>query len=72
PAAATCPTLPGASVLRWPFPDPDAATGTEEEIMDVFRASRDAIRARIESWLVEQGYSERRSLGPSSGSSAAE
>ncbi len=52
-AAASCPTLPGATqVLRWPFPDPAHAVGTEEEVLDEFRAVRDQIRTRLEAWLV--------------------
>ena len=54
-AAENCPSLPGAKVLRWPFPDPDAATGTKDEVMAVFREVRDDIRARIEAWLEEPG-----------------
>ncbi len=51
-AAETCPTLPGATrVLHWPFPDPADATGTEEEVLDAFRAVRDAIGARLRGWL---------------------
>lgn len=53
-AAETCPTFPGATqVLHWPFPDPADATGSEEEILAEFRAVRDAVRARITTWLEE-------------------
>ena len=53
-AAADCPTFPGrTTLLPWPFPDPAAATGTEEEVHAVFRDVRDAIRRRIEAWLEE-------------------
>ncbi len=53
-AAESCPTFPGRTrILRWPFPDPADATGTEEEVSAVFRASRDAIRARLEAWIAE-------------------
>lgn len=43
-----CPVLP-ASVhkIHWPLNDPAKATGTEEEIMAVFRASRDDIKQRV-------------------------
>ena len=34
-------------MLRWNFPDPAAATGSEEEVRAVFRDVRDAIRARV-------------------------
>jgi len=47
-----CPTLPpGMRREHWPLSDPAKATGTEEEIMTVFRASRDDIRARVEDLL---------------------
>lgn len=49
-----CPALP-ASVrkIHWPLNDPAKATGTEEEIMAVFRAARDDIRERVRA-LVEE------------------
>jgi len=47
-----CPALPpGMRREHWPLSDPAKATGTEEEIMTVFRASRDDIRARVEDLL---------------------
>lgn len=53
-AAQNCPLFPGRTpVLRWPFPDPAAATGSEEEVRAVFRDVRDAIRARIAAWIEE-------------------
>ena len=53
-AAAACPTLPGATaVLRWPFPDPAAARGTDGEVRAAFGEVRDAIRGRLEAWLAE-------------------
>ena len=47
-----CPVLP-ADVKKehWPLSDPAKATGTEEEIMTVFRASRDDIRQRVADLL---------------------
>lgn len=51
-AAEACPFFPHA--LRqehWGFPDPSAATGSEEERLAVFRQVRDAIAARIERFL---------------------
>jgi arsenate reductase len=43
-----CPTLPpGVRRAHWPLPDPARATGTEDEVMAVFRASRDDIRQRV-------------------------
>jgi arsenate reductase len=47
-----CPTLPpGMRREHWPLSDPAKATGSEDEIMAVFRASRDDIRARVEDLL---------------------
>ena len=47
-----CPVLPaGMRKEHWPLPDPATATGTEEEIMAVFRDSRDDIRARVTDLL---------------------
>lgn len=41
--------------LHWPFDDPAAVTGTDDEIMTEFCRVRDQIRAQIEAWLIEQG-----------------
>lgn len=51
-----CPVIsnPNVSKWHWGFDDPAKATGTEEEIMQQFRAVRDAIRARIEQFLSEK------------------
>ena len=47
-----CPVLPpGTHKERWPLDDPAKATGSEAEIMAVFRASRDEIRQRVEALL---------------------
>jgi arsenate reductase len=47
-----CPVLPsGVKKEHWPLPDPAKATGTEDEIMAVFRASRDDIRQRVDDLL---------------------
>jgi arsenate reductase (thioredoxin) len=37
----------------WPFEDPAAANGTEDERLAKFRAVRDQIDARIKAWLGE-------------------
>jgi arsenate reductase len=49
-----CPVLP-ASVrkIHWPLNDPAKASGTEEEIMAVFRAARDDIRERVRALVDE-------------------
>jgi len=47
-----CPVLPpGTRKVHWPLNDPAKATGTEEEILQVFRASRDDIRERVKTLL---------------------
>ncbi len=44
-----CPVLPpGTQKKHWPLSDPAWASGSEAEIMAVFRATRDDIRARVE------------------------
>ncbi|HET9111192.1 MAG TPA: arsenate reductase ArsC [Ktedonobacterales bacterium] len=48
-AAEACPYFPGARrQAHWGFPDPSAATGSEEERLAVFRQVRDAIAARLD------------------------
>lgn len=43
-----CPVLPaGTRKEHWPLNDPAKATGPEEDIMAVFRKSRDEIRQRV-------------------------
>jgi arsenate reductase len=47
-ADENCPALPAAvRKEHWPLDDPASASGTEDEIMAVFRASRDDIRQRV-------------------------
>jgi arsenate reductase len=49
-----CPVLPaGTRKVHWPLDDPAKATGSEEEILQVFRASRDDIRERVKGLLQE-------------------
>jgi arsenate reductase len=50
-----CPTLwPGALArMEWPFEDPAACEGSEEERLRKFRSVREQIEARIKRWLVE-------------------
>jgi arsenate reductase len=51
-ASRSCPSFPGATrVVHWPFPDPADASGSADEIAHAFDSVRDAIRARIETWL---------------------
>lgn len=59
-AAASCPTLPAKTeVVRWSFPDPASATGSEKELTEVFARVRDSIRQRIEGWLAGNSSTDR-------------
>ena len=54
-----CPTLPGVSTrLFWPFEDPAAFQGTEEEKLAKFREIRDKINSKTKEWLKERGMME--------------
>ncbi len=47
-----CPVLPpGSRKEHWPLEDPAKASGSEAEIMQVFRASRDEIKHRVTGLL---------------------
>jgi arsenate reductase len=51
-AEEVCPVwLHAAARAHWPHPDPAAAAGTDEEILDSFRAVRDEIRRKLETLL---------------------
>lgn len=39
--------------LSWPFPDPAAVEGSEEEKLQAFREVRDSIEKKIKAWLDE-------------------
>jgi arsenate reductase len=53
-AEERCPLLPtGVRRLHWPLADPALATGTPEEVLSVFRRSRDAIEALVRGLLAE-------------------
>lgn len=53
-AEDNCPIFPGMGVrLHWPFEDPAAFVGSEEETLAKFREVRDQIDARVRAWLVE-------------------
>jgi arsenate reductase len=48
-AEERCPAFPGkVKRIHWPLPDPAKATGSEEEILGVFRRVRDEIKRRVE------------------------
>jgi len=49
-----CPVLPpGVRKEHWPLADPAKASGCEEDIMQVFRHSRDDIKQRVQA-LIER------------------
>ena len=51
-ADQNCPVLPaGTRKEHWPLHDPAKATGAEDEIMAVFRDSRDDIQERVAELL---------------------
>lgn len=53
-AKEVCPVFPSAKeTLHWPFEDPIYASGTREQQMDEFRAVRDRIKRRIETYLAD-------------------
>jgi arsenate reductase (thioredoxin) len=53
-AQEQCPLFPGdTEVLHVSFPDPAKATGSEEDILTVFRRVRDDIRGRLAPLLRE-------------------
>jgi arsenate reductase len=56
-----CPVLPpGTRKEHWPLEDPARAAGSEEQVMAVFRASRDTIRQRVLDLLQRLGVSASR------------
>jgi arsenate reductase len=47
-----CPLLPpGVRKVHWPLEDPAKATGSEEEIMATFRATRDEVKRRVQELI---------------------
>ena len=44
---------PRVTRVHWPLPDPARATGSREEVLAVFRRSRDEIGERLKAFLVE-------------------
>jgi len=49
-----CPVFPGMGIRQhWPFEDPAAFQGPEQEKLALFRKVRDQIKARIQNWLTE-------------------
>jgi arsenate reductase (thioredoxin) len=66
-AEKNCPTMwPGVNQrMHWSFEDPAAFEGTPEEKLAKFRAVRDQIKAKILSWLDEQGIEAASESNPS-------
>lgn len=53
-AEERCPFFPGMGTrMHWPFEDPVAYNGPEDEKLALFRKVRDQIKSRIEQWLEE-------------------
>ena len=49
-----CPALPSSvRKIHWPLTDPAKATGTDDEIMAAFRATRDEVERRVRGLLAE-------------------
>jgi arsenate reductase (thioredoxin) len=58
-AEEQCPTIPDVSTrMYWPFEDPAAFQGTEEEKLAKFREIRDKINEKTKAWLKERGIME--------------
>ncbi|MGD9563111.1 MAG: arsenate reductase ArsC [Pyrinomonadaceae bacterium] len=51
-AKESCPVFPGKTERKhWSFDDPAEATGTEDEILAVFRRVRDEVRDRLGEFI---------------------
>lgn len=49
-----CPVLPpGVKKIHWPLSDPAKAQGSEAEIMQVFRDTRDEVKRRVQTLLAD-------------------
>jgi len=49
-----CPVLPAkVKKIHWPLTDPAKATGSEEAIMNEFRATRDEVKKRVTDLLAQ-------------------
>lgn len=58
-AKEQCPHFPGdVKRLHWPFDDPAEATGSEEQVLGVFRRVRDEIQERVRGWVEEHSAAE--------------
>lgn len=62
-AAERCPIFPGiTTTINWSFEDPASFQGTWEERLTKTRRVRDAIRARVESFILEHESEDRQTL----------
>ncbi|NMA22699.1 MAG: arsenate reductase ArsC [Spirochaetales bacterium] len=51
-SAERCPTFPGNAIgLHWPFADPSARSGTDDDKIAQIRPIRDAIAEKVRAWL---------------------
>ncbi len=51
-AGESCPIFPGSPVkVHWGIPDPDQATGSEEEISAAFERAYNTLEARVKAFL---------------------
>jgi arsenate reductase len=58
-AEEKCPIFPGMGIrLHWPFDDPAAVIGTDEERLSTFRRVRDEIEEKIKEWLASLTISQ--------------
>jgi len=56
-----CPVLPpGVKKIHWPLSDPAKATGSGDQILAQFRATRDEVRGRVET-LIRDLSTEKKS-----------
>ena len=67
-ARESCPVFPGAErTLHWSLDDPAEATGSEEERLEVFRATRSEIQRRIRRFVREESpAADRRGVAATS------
>jgi arsenate reductase (thioredoxin) len=54
-ANESCPVFPKkSSRLHWSFEDPSRATGSDEQLLEIFGRVRDQIKRRIADWIGTQ------------------
>ncbi len=54
-AQKNCPVFPGGGKhIHWPFEDPHDATGTDDDVMGIFRKVRDQIQTKVQAWLADK------------------